>query len=89
MSPFDDWYLTDSVALEACRRAGDIRGEGVMLAILGQPALVASRPGGAVSGPAELERSVQLLSSCADWHGLAIALRTLANALRRRGQLRR
>jgi DNA-binding SARP family transcriptional activator/tetratricopeptide (TPR) repeat protein len=85
---FDDWYATHAVALRACQDAGDIRGEGVVLACLGQPALVASRRAG-VSGFAELQRSVDLLAECHDRHGQAIALRTLANALRRRGHLAR
>lgn len=84
---FDDWYTTHTIALAACRRFGDVRGEGVMLTMLGQPALVASRPGGAVSGPDDLRRAAQLLEATGDGHGYAIAVRTLANALRRRGQL--
>lgn len=85
---FDDWYATSSTALQACRAAGDQRGEGVMLTSLGQSALVASRAG-KVSGPAELERAAELLASCGDQHGLAIAQRTLASALRRRGEITR
>jgi tetratricopeptide (TPR) repeat protein len=86
---FDDWYATHTVALQACRDAGNIRGEGMMLTGLGQPALAASRPASEVSGPAELQRAVDLLTQCGDQHGQAIALRTLANALRRGGQLAR
>jgi DNA-binding SARP family transcriptional activator/tetratricopeptide (TPR) repeat protein len=85
---FDDWLATHMVALRACRDAGDLHGEGVVLTCLGQPALVASRRAG-VSGPAELQRSADLLAECNDRHGQAIALRTLANALRRRGHLAR
>jgi DNA-binding SARP family transcriptional activator/tetratricopeptide (TPR) repeat protein len=85
---FDDWRATHTAALGACRDAGDRRGEGIVLACLGQPALVASRREG-VSGLAELQRSADLLAECGDRHGQAIALRTLANALRRRGQLAR
>ena len=85
---FDDWYATHQVALQACREAGDQLGEGLVLACLGQPALAASRREG-VSGPAELECAVSLLTAAGDRHGEAIALRTLANALRRRGQLTR
>jgi DNA-binding SARP family transcriptional activator/tetratricopeptide (TPR) repeat protein len=85
---FDDWYATHTAALRACRGAGDLRGEGVVLACLGQPALVASRRTG-VSGLAELQRSADLLAQCHERHGQAIALRTLANALRRRGHLAR
>lgn len=84
---FDDWYVTHRVALDACRRAGDGRGEGILLACLGQPALVASRPAEAVSGVAELRRAVNLLAAAGDRHGTAIAMRTLANALRRGGRL--
>ena len=85
---FDDWFATSSTALAACRAAGDLRGEGIMLTSLGQPALVASRAG-RVSGLADLDRAVALLAEAGDGHGRAIALRTLASALRRRGQLTR
>lgn len=85
---FDDWRATHVTALRACRAAGELRGEGVVLACLGQPALVASRRED-TSDVAALERSVRLLAECGDRHGQAIALRTLANALRRRGQLAR
>src|SRR5205085_10523037 len=37
---FDDWYATHQAALDACRKAGDRRGEGIMLACLNQPTLV-------------------------------------------------
>jgi len=83
---FDDWQATHATALRACQAAGDQRGEGIVLALLGQPALAASRRDG-VSGPAELARAADLLAGCHDEHGQAIALRTLANALLRRGQL--
>ncbi|MBU2668207.1 winged helix-turn-helix domain-containing protein [Actinoplanes bogorensis] len=85
---FDDWRATHEIALRACRRAGERRGEGMLLVSLGQPPLVASGSAG-VSGPAELERAVALLAEAGDWHGRAVALRTLANALRRRGELTR
>ncbi|HLN69445.1 MAG TPA: BTAD domain-containing putative transcriptional regulator [Streptosporangiaceae bacterium] len=86
---FDDWYATHAVALDACLRAGDRRGEGVVLTCRNQPALVASRRAGDAGGVAELERAVGLLADCGDQHGQAIALRTLANALRRQGHLTR
>ena len=86
---FDDWCATHAVALEACRRAGDRHGEGMVLTIRNQPALVASRRVGGADGLAELERAVELLTGCGDRHGQAIALRTLANALRRQGHLTR
>jgi DNA-binding SARP family transcriptional activator/tetratricopeptide (TPR) repeat protein len=84
---FDDWHATHLVALGACQAAGDRRGEAILLTSLGQPSLVASRRAGQVSGPAELERAIDLLVRLGDEHGAAIARRTLANALRRRGQL--
>jgi tetratricopeptide (TPR) repeat protein len=84
----DDPVATSTTALAACRAAGDVRGEGIMLTSLGQPALVASRAG-RVSGLADLDRAVALLAESGDGHGRAIALRTLASALRRRGQLTR
>lgn len=82
----DDWYETHTAALAACREAGDDRGEAVLLVSLGQPALVASRRAGAV-GVADLRRAADRLRDLGDEHGLAIALRTLANALRRQGRL--
>lgn len=82
---FDDWYATHTRALEACRAAGDRRGEGILLACLGQPALVASRRADDIPQIAGLRRAVDLLAG--DRHGQAIALRTLANALRRTGNL--
>jgi DNA-binding SARP family transcriptional activator/tetratricopeptide (TPR) repeat protein len=85
----DDWYATHTAALAACQRAGDQRGEGIVLACLHQPALAASRRASDLTGVADLERAVDLLAGCGERHGLAIALRTLANALRRRGHLTR
>jgi tetratricopeptide (TPR) repeat protein len=83
---FDDWCATHTAALQACRRAGDRRGEGVVLACLGQPTLAASRRD-CVPGLADLRKAVGLLAECGDRHGQAIALRTLANGLRRQGHL--
>jgi tetratricopeptide (TPR) repeat protein len=85
---FDDWYATHTAALDACRQAGDRRGEGIVLACLNQPALIASRRTSGAPVP-ELERAAGLLAECGDRHGQAIALRTLANALRRQGHLTR
>ena len=85
----DDWQATHVAALEACRRAGDQRGEGIVLACMHQPALAASRRASDRTGVADLERAVELLVGCGERHGQAIALRTLANALRRRGHLTR
>ncbi|MCO8270257.1 NB-ARC domain-containing protein [Actinoplanes sp. TRM 88003] len=85
---FDDWRVTHEIALAECERAGDRRGEGVVLVALGQPPLVASGSPG-VSGVAELERGQALLAEVGEPHSRAFALRTLANALRRRGELAR
>ncbi|MEV4350623.1 NB-ARC domain-containing protein [Actinoplanes sp. NPDC049596] len=85
---FDDWRATHEVALAACRAAGDRRGEGIVLTMLGMPPLVASGRAG-VSGVPELERAVALLRETGERHALAIAQRTLANALRRNGELLR
>ncbi len=86
---FDDWQATHAVALRACRDAGDRRGEGIVLACLNQPALVSSRRSDGRSDIAGLERAVELLTESGDSHGQAIAMRTLANALRRQGHLTR
>jgi DNA-binding SARP family transcriptional activator/tetratricopeptide (TPR) repeat protein len=81
----DDWAATHQVALAACRKAGNIRGEAALLAVLGQPALVTGhRPG--VSTIDDLHRAVSLFQQAGDVHGEAIALRTLGNALRHDGQ---
>lgn len=85
---FEDWRVTHEVALVAARAAGDRRAQGVLLTMLGQPPLVASGSLG-VSGVPELEEAVHLLAETGDGHGLAIALRTLGNALRRRGEVTR
>jgi DNA-binding SARP family transcriptional activator/tetratricopeptide (TPR) repeat protein len=85
---YDDWFATSSAALAACQAAGDVRGEGIMLTSLGQPALVASRTA-QVSSLADLDHAVTLLGRAGDQHGQAIAGRTLASALRRRGELSR
>jgi DNA-binding SARP family transcriptional activator len=82
----DDWYDTHTKALAACRAAGDLRGEAVLLISLGQPALVASRRNDTFS-LAELRRAAEILREHGDDHGRAIALRTLGNALRREGRL--
>lgn len=86
---FDDWLATHMVARDACAVAGDLRGEGIVLACLNQPALVATRRASSDLVVAELERAVDLLAGCEDRHGHAIALRVLANALRRQGHLSR
>ena len=82
---FDDWQATHRAALLACRAAGDLRGEGIVLVCLNQPALVSSRRTVPGAGITDLWRAASLLSERGDRHGLAIALRTLANALRRQG----
>jgi DNA-binding SARP family transcriptional activator/tetratricopeptide (TPR) repeat protein len=84
---YDDWYSTHTVALAACRQADDKQGEGVVLACLNQPALVASRRVSSTAAVSNLHRAVGLLAECGDRHGQAIALRTLGNALRRQGHI--
>ena len=86
---FDDWQATHTIALDACRKAGDRHGEGILLACLNQPALAGSRRAGNVPEVDNLHRAIDLLTECGDRHGQAIALRTLANALRRQGHLTR
>jgi tetratricopeptide (TPR) repeat protein/DNA-binding SARP family transcriptional activator len=81
----DDWEATHQIALAACRRERNQRGEAILLAILGQPALIAGgRPG--VSGIDDLTRAAELFAGHHDRHGEAIAQRTLGNALRRAGR---
>ncbi len=84
----DDWQETHLHVLQACRRAGDRRGEAAVLTVLGQPAITASRRPG-VSDVPDLERAVALFEAENDQHGLAIARRTLGNALRRAGEFPR
>jgi DNA-binding SARP family transcriptional activator/tetratricopeptide (TPR) repeat protein len=85
---FDDWHATATTARAACRKAGDRRGEAVMITCLAQPALVASRTADPPS-LADLEWAIGVLAEEGDRHGQAIALRTLGNALRRQGHLTR
>jgi tetratricopeptide (TPR) repeat protein len=84
----DDWQETHLHVLAACRQAGDRRGEAAILTVLGQPAITASRRPG-VSDVPDLERAVALFEAENDQHGLAIARRTLGNALRRDGEFSR
>lgn len=84
---YDDWCVTHTRALNACRKAGDVRGEGIVLACLNQPAIVASGRIDSATAIAGLERAASLLAACGDQHGQAITLRTLAHALRRQGHL--
>jgi DNA-binding SARP family transcriptional activator len=86
---YDDWQVTHATALAACLAAGDLRGQGMVLTCRNQPALVTSRRADDAGSLAELEQAVGLLADCGDEHGQAVALRTLANALRRRGFLGR
>lgn len=86
---YDDWRATHAAALSACRVAGDRRGEAIVLTSRNQPALVASQRVDEAASVAELELAVRLLAGQGNEHGRAVALRTLANALRRRGFLRR
>jgi DNA-binding SARP family transcriptional activator/tetratricopeptide (TPR) repeat protein len=84
---FDDWFATHAIALNACRQAHDRQGEGIVLACLSQPALVASRRIAAADALGDLQAAAGLLAACGDRHGQAIALRSLGNALRRQGHL--
>ena len=85
----DDWRATHAAALAACRAAGDRHGEALVLTSRNHPALLASLRADETDSAAELELAVRLLAECGDQHGRAVALRTLANALRRRGYLGR
>ena len=85
----DDWQATHAVALDACRAVGDRHGEALVLTCRNQSALLASLRADETSSVAEMELAVRLLAEGGDQHGYAIALRTLANALRRRGYLHR
>ena len=90
---YDDWRATHSAALAACRAVGDRRGEAMVLTCRNQPALVASQRVDEATSLAELELAVRLLSDGGaghpGQHARAVALRTLANALRRQGFLHR
>jgi DNA-binding SARP family transcriptional activator/tetratricopeptide (TPR) repeat protein len=85
----DDWRATHAAALDACLAAGDRRGQALVLTSRNQPALLASLHADETASVAELELAVGLLAESGDQHGYAVALRTLANALRRRGYLHR
>jgi tetratricopeptide (TPR) repeat protein len=86
---FDDWLATHTQALAACRKAGDQRAEGIVLAFVNQPALVASGRIDSTAAIAGLEQAVELLRASGDRHGQAITRRTLVHALRRQGHLTR
>lgn len=86
---YADWYATHTRALDACRRAGDLCGEGIVLACLNQPAIVATGLTDSATAIADLKRAADLLAACDDRHGQAITLRTLAHALWRQGHLTR
>lgn len=85
----DDWRATHAAALAACVAAGDQHGEALVLTSRNQPALLASMHADETVSVTELERAIGLLTDSGDQHGRAVALRTLANALRRRGYLHR
>jgi DNA-binding SARP family transcriptional activator/tetratricopeptide (TPR) repeat protein len=85
----DDWQATHAIALDACRAAGDRHGEALVLTSRNHPALLASLHADERASAAELELAVRLLAEIGDQHGRAVALRALANALRRRGYLGR
>jgi DNA-binding SARP family transcriptional activator/tetratricopeptide (TPR) repeat protein len=84
---FDDWYATHTTALDACRKAGNKLGEGIVIACLHQPALVASRRIAARAAVLALQRADELVTERGNRHGQAIVLRTMANALRRQGHV--
>jgi tetratricopeptide (TPR) repeat protein len=80
----DDWHATHIAARDACRRTGNSRGEAAVVAILGQPALATTgRPG--LPDLDDLAQAATTFERLGDQHGQAIALRTLASGLRRRG----
>ncbi len=89
----DDWQSTHSAALRACRAASDRLGEAMVLTCRNQSALVASQHVDEATSLAEMELAVHLLADSGEGqtypHARAVALRTLANALRRRGFLHR
>ena len=78
----DDWQSTHATALAACRAVGDRHGEAMVLTCRNQPALVASQRTDETTSVAELELAARLLAESGEQHGHAVALRTLANALR-------
>jgi len=84
----DDWHATHQVALQVCRDAGSVRGEATVVALLGQLALTTGGREG-LPGPDELAHSAALFHRLGEQHGQAIALRTMANLLRERGQFDR
>ncbi|GAA3300482.1 AAA family ATPase [Dactylosporangium vinaceum] len=80
-----DWVPTHVTALDAAVAAGDRRGEAAMLMILGQPSVLDTRSP-AVTDVTAMRRAVAYFRQEHDPHGLAIALRTLGNHLRRGGR---
>jgi DNA-binding SARP family transcriptional activator/tetratricopeptide (TPR) repeat protein len=81
-SHFDDWRKTHEIALAACRRAGNRRGEAAMLYSLGALSLVRQRFTEATS---RLDQALAIFTEIDDRHGQALTLRNLAYLDRVRG----
>ncbi|MGP3920395.1 BTAD domain-containing putative transcriptional regulator [Nonomuraea sp. 10N515B] len=79
----DDWRETHEIALEAVRRAGDVRGHAAMLYSLGSLHLTERRFDDA---SASLGAAAALFEELSDRQGLALVLRNIASIDRMRGR---
>jgi DNA-binding SARP family transcriptional activator len=83
-SHFDDWRDTNDIALAACQRAGNRRGEAAMLYSLGSLSLVRQR---LTEATERLNTALCIFTELDDVHGSALTLRNLAYLDRVHGDL--
>ncbi|WP_327085080.1 tetratricopeptide repeat protein [Nonomuraea sp. NBC_01738] len=79
---FDEWRAVSEVALEACRAAGNTRGEGAMVYSLSSLAVFQQRY---VEAHPMLTEALGLFEEIGEVHGRALALRNMAMVERMRG----
>lgn len=75
----EDWRITHEAALQACARAGDRRGEAILLRSLGEMHLNQNRPADAL---ARLDRALPIMEELGDGPGQGAALRAAGSAHR-------
>jgi tetratricopeptide (TPR) repeat protein len=74
-SYFDDWQTTHDRALDAVRRAGNVRGEAALLCSLGSLHIMRGR---LAAARAELVPALELFAAAGDGYGVAMTQRNLA-----------
>jgi DNA-binding SARP family transcriptional activator len=83
-SYLDDWRETHEIALEAARKADDVRGQAAMLYSVGTRHFIQGRLGAA---HAEMTAAVRLFTDAGDRRGVARVTRTVATVNRVSGRL--